>query len=994
MSRALALLLLFACDDSSAPERPLPDAELRRVEDTGPPDEGPDARFIQDCPDGASRECGLDVGECRVGVQRCLQGLWGRCEGEAPAGPERCDGLDNDCDGRADEGFALGAPCKAEGPRGELVEGVYACEPGTGDVFCAELPDCEGDDDGDGVNACQDCDDEDPENHPGNAERCDGRDNDCDGRIDEPFPLDEPCLSGEGVCRRGGRRICDPRGLDTLCDAEPAPPEGPELCGDDTDEDCDGRVDEGFDVGAPCFAGVGACRRDGFTACTRDGSGVECGVEPGAPRDEVCGNGIDDDCDGRTDEGFPVGAECRAGVGACARLGAMVCAEGGVACDAQPADPVDELCGNRRDDDCDGVTDEGFDAGEACAEGVGVCHREGVRVCNAAGNGTRCSAQSGEPLGELCGNGADDDCDGAVDEGFDVGAPCEVGVGVCRRQGRGVCGPDRAEVVCDARPGPAAQERCDGLDNDCDGTTDEGYPLGEACEVGEGACRNAGRGVCAAAEDRVVCDVAPLPPELERCDERDNDCDGAVDEDFPELGQACDDEDPDLCARGFVACDPPTGRAVCLEDIPSPEACNYLDDDCDDAVDEAFDLRSDPRHCGACGNACDPVVGRCEDALCWKDYWVWASEGSDADGDGTRANPWRTITHATRVAQGPRAIIHVLPGTYSVAMHPDEHEAFPIELNDGVTITGEGNPQEVVVDGAYGGTVLVVDGTEDPTTSVRRLTIVHGGAGRDGFAGAVVLREARVYFLDVTIDRAIADRTSAAIHSVGGAVALEHCTVSGAESSTAKAIVTQATSGELRVLRSHFVGNQAGAAPSAGAVLVGEGSEVLLWVENSTFVNNSSSGIRVGTFSAARVVHSNFAGNGDSGLYIRANADPVEVVNNVFANNGFYGGRTQDPEPAPIRTNLFFANGEGAWSHENRRYQSGVGLNDAWEGVSGNFDGNPRFFSLAAGNTRPLEGSAVVDRAEPDQAPLYDQDGRLRPLGEGPDVGAFELAPR
>ncbi|MFC1610821.1 putative metal-binding motif-containing protein [Myxococcota bacterium] len=80
---------------------------------------------------------------------------------------------------------------------------------------------------------------------------------------------------------------------------------------------------------------------------------------------------------------------------------------------------------------------------------------------------------------------------------------------------------------------PGASERCNGVDDDCDETIDDDWPeVGNACSAGVGQCEASGRIVCTIDGGDATCGASPSSPETERCgDEIDNDCDSLVDED-------------------------------------------------------------------------------------------------------------------------------------------------------------------------------------------------------------------------------------------------------------------------------------------------------------------------------------------------------------------------------------------------------------------------------------------------------------------------------
>ncbi len=399
--------------------------------------------------------CGKGTCEMQGSTSCVSGGIVETCTPGQPTGLDNdCDGLDQNCNGFADDLYV--APTTTCGTGACTQYGKAYCVDGAINDTC------------------------DPSTAGISDDDCDNVDDDCDGLTDEDF-VGLPITCGKGVCKADGSTACQGGVVVNVCTQNP--PTGDDTDCNGLDDDCSGIADDKF---APTVTtcGDGGCEASGWLMCSAGSVVDSCTPLTPGPNDADCDD-VDDDCDGLTDEDF-VGTPKTCGKGVCfAADGTTACIDGSIEtlCTPLPQTGDDTDC-DGLDDDCNGIADDHYTQVLTTC-GVGYCTDTALTSCVNAAVVDNCTPGNPFPDDATC-DGTDDDCDGVADEDY-VGAATTCGKGACQMEGAMVCVDGDTVDACVAGAPTGNDFDCNGVDDDCNGLADDKY-LAPKTWCGEGHC--------------------------------------------------------------------------------------------------------------------------------------------------------------------------------------------------------------------------------------------------------------------------------------------------------------------------------------------------------------------------------------------------------------------------------------------------------------------------------------------------------------------------
>ena len=544
-----------------------------------------------------------------------------------PGATEVCNSVDDNCDGIIDEGCATYYRDADGDTYGDSGDSIIATSQPAGYVANAG-----------------DCDDSNGSINPGATEDCNGLDDNCDGITDEGCATYYWDADNDGYGNPGGPTTTVPQADYVAnsgdCDDTNGAvnPGATEIC-NGVDDNCDSGIDEGCatyyrDADGDTYGDPGVSATDtsqpaGYVSDSSDCNDADAGINPGAT--EIC-NGTDDDCDGNTDEGCATYYEDldSDGYGNAAVSQVATSQPTGYVTNSSDCNDTNgainpgatETC-NGVDDNCDGSADEGCVTynQDSDSDGYGNAAVSQVATSQPAGyvaNSSDCNDGDNSVYpgaSELC-DGKDNDCDALSDEGCQLLYRDADSDGYGNPAGPTTTVPQPGYTAnfgdCDdtnSAVNPGAAEVCNGVDDNCDGTTDEGCVTYYWDADNDGYGNPGGptttvpqAGFVANSVDCDDTNGAVNPGATEICNSVDDNCDGIIDEGCATYYRDADGDTYGDSGDSTTDTSQPTGYVVNAGDCNDTDAgiypgateiCNGVDDNCDGNTDEGFDADAD-----------------------------------------------------------------------------------------------------------------------------------------------------------------------------------------------------------------------------------------------------------------------------------------------------------------------------------------------------------------------------------------------------------------
>ncbi|MCB0263073.1 MAG: right-handed parallel beta-helix repeat-containing protein [Calditrichaeota bacterium] len=441
-----------------------------------------------------------------------------------------------------------------------------------------------------------------------------------------------------------------------------------------------------------------------------------------------------------------------------------------------------------------------------------------------------------------------------------------------------------------------------------------------------------------------------------------------------------------------------------------------------DKGDPSFPFENEPQpngnriNSGAYGNTTEAAITDSGNCNLPELLYVDAVNG-DNNGDGSQANPWKTITYAlSHITDANNHSILVAPGTYD----PTLGESFPLQMKDGISLIGTGIDISII-DANGTNTVIKCVGIVDTTTTIKGFTIKNGTSDQGG--GLFITGNSRLKIQNNKITRNGTQNLSSLTRSGGGIyitnaspTIINNEIVSNAALDFGGGVYIGGNSSAKIINNILLNGNRSSQGIPGVNIYINSSSPLIKENEISpdfSLQSQDGSGIYVsGVSSSPRIINNiisthtsegivNYSTSGNAiiynntitrndrdGILIGSSATPDSIVNNIIAFNAGYGIREYDSaaDPGTVSYNLLYGNTNGHYLDEgNTVYYTVQDLNASVAEAENNLDDDPLFTDRLNNNLHLQLCSPGIDAGDPS----FSYDEEPLPNGNRINLGAY-----